>query len=76
VFVVQRSVVGDLVIALGDLFFELYYMSKGWSEVDKKDLRLRFGCGARRIRLQNGGDEEISDLCLHWSDGLWGYKKR
>lgn len=29
VFVVQRSVVGDLDIALGDLLFELYMVSKG-----------------------------------------------
>jgi hypothetical protein len=71
---VQRSVVGDLDIALGDLFFELCYMSKGLSGVKRKDLRLRFGWQVRN-RLTNGVDEETSGLCLRWSDDLWGCNK-
>jgi hypothetical protein len=36
VFIVQRSVVGDLSIALGDLFLELYWVSKGYSGVEER----------------------------------------
>jgi hypothetical protein len=35
VFIVQRSVVGDLDIAPGDLFFELYMVSKSDQKVQK-----------------------------------------